>query len=177
VAYPGVVGDIGYVPLLIGEGYFQVQYTGTKWEVVSGRSVAKILNPIDVLSAPSTSIVTTNLFVIPANMVSEGSMWEISCPSYSGAANVGSDSIQVKFSGSSVLSTSSAANFYPILTGRITRDAGYIGRPWMITSNTNLGAVGLGIDLSVDSQVSISVIPGAIGNAYSVRFAGLRRLY
>lgn len=174
-SYPGVAGDIGYIPRLVGGGFFQVQYTGTLWEVCPGESVVMLLNPIPPVPAPSTALQTFSLYTIPAGMVGNGEEWEFSFQ-VGAQANAGSDYVAISLNSdelSSNVISPGATNPFTLRTvrnGTITQanvsfQDGWFGFP----SDRS-------IDFGLNQIVSVGIVPAAIGNITKMKNAFLRRL-
>lgn len=174
-AYPGIAGDIGYVPRLVGPGFFQVQYTGSRWSVVPGQSIAALSEPANLGPAPNLNPIDVAFCILPADLIGNGEQWEIAAPHQTGT-NVGSDAFHVYFGGTTFISVVTASASGAILTARLCRTGANVSRVWTVLSTLNAVNVDVGIDLSSNKDVFVRIIPATVGNTQRIRYLGLSRI-
>lgn len=174
-AYPSAkVGTTAWVKRILGTGYFQCMWNGSRWEVAPGHSIVSDSTGYP-LTASGTSLVVLASCTIPGGLIGSGEEWEFSMGYENSTVFAGSgDTGALRINGSVSLvspGTLTAASRMSGCYGRFLYKASKFYRPTggAVGVSWNNQAQGYAlIDMSLPQVADVTMTPGAVGNTSTI---------
>lgn len=166
------------VPRRVGDGYFHVRSTGSRFAVVPGEVVARLADPASVLSAPVTTPIDFVLATLPAGILGNGEEWFTNSMCETGTIAAGNDSFAVLFGGVSLTGSiplpSMSSNPLNIRARMpASGSSGTLRRTFMLNPST--ARISGTIDLTVENAVTLRYTASDVGNSMDCRMMSIGR--